>query len=90
MVRRETNVTPAGRHSAIRPSIKSAPAKIRLQPRLSDGRSKARNSLVFLPNGEDTPKREFSARPLESGSSGSDLGAEDLASAVKLRFDKFR
>ncbi|KZP33791.1 hypothetical protein FIBSPDRAFT_206301 [Athelia psychrophila] len=90
LVRRETNVTPAGRHPAIRPSVKSAPAKFRPPPRLSDSRSKARNSLVFLPNGEDTPKRELNARPLESGSSQSNLSEDDSTSAVKLRFDKFR
>ncbi|KAF7965699.1 hypothetical protein HWV62_42213 [Athelia sp. TMB] len=90
LVRRETNVTPAGRHTAIRPSVNSAPAKLRPQPRLSDGRSKARHSLVFFQDVKDTPRRELATRPLESGSSGSDLGDEDITKSVKMRFEKFR
>lgn len=44
---------------------------------------------MFFQDVTEKPKRDLAARPLEPGSSGSDLADEGLTSA-EMRFAKFR
>ena len=94
LLRRETNVTPAGRHPTIHPYWNSALQTTKPKPRQSDAWSKARKSLTFLQEVKtfskvDVSKGDIVTRPLFHQSSGSDM-SDEVVSSAQTKLAKFR
>ena len=88
-LRREINVTPTGRHTAVRQNLNAAPQKMESKPHQFNAQSKTRKSLMFFHEVKnsskvDIPRGDVITRPLFHESSGSDL-SDEVNSNAQLR-----